>query len=94
MLGINDEKVDFTDDYLVCERVLSRDRVLLVVPALEHLLPWNLEDFKKNFDEIGAVKVVEVLLAEVSLVSRLYTCNYARLIRFYRLFNQTAERTV
>ena len=58
-----------------------------MIPALEHLLPWYLEHFEEDFDEVGAVKVVEVLFAEVSLVSRLYPRNYTRFISFNSLFD-------
>ena len=94
LVGVNDEKVDLTDDNLVSQRVLCRNRVLLVIPALEHLLPGDLEHFEQDFYEVGAVEVVEVLLSEVSFVSRLNACNDNGLTYFGSIFDQATKCAV
>ena len=82
LFGIYDEKVNFTDNDLVRQRVFRRNRVLLVVSRLEHLLPWNLENFEQDLDQIWTVEVVEVLLTKVSLIPCLHPCNNHGLASF------------
>ena len=94
LLGIEDEKVDFSNYDQVGQWVLGRDRVLLVVAGLEDLLAWNLEYLEKDLNQIWSVEVMKVLLAKVCLVSRLHPRNDHALASLRGVLDQAAERAI
>ena len=65
LFGLQDEKVDLTNDHLIRQRVLRRDRVFRVVARLEHLLVWLLKHLEEELDQIWSIEVMKVLLTEV-----------------------------
>ena len=65
-----------------------------MVSGLEYLLTWDLEDLEKDLNQVWSIKVMEVLLSEVSLVSCLHPRNYHALSSFSCVFYQAAECAV
>lgn len=44
LLGIENEEFDFSHNNLVCQWILGRDRILLVVARLQYLASWQIEN--------------------------------------------------
>ena len=59
-----------------------------MVPALQHLLVRLVEDFEEDLYQIWSVKVVEVLFAEICLVSSLHASYNYSLICFDSMLDQ------
>ena len=65
-----------------------------MVSGLKNLLVGDREDLEKDLDQVWSIEVMEVLLAKISLVSRLHPRNYHALANFNCVFYQAAERAI
>lgn len=62
-----------------------------MVPTAKDLLSWHLEGLEEDFNQVGPVEVVEVLLAEVSFISSLHPAYDQALLSFESFLCQLME---
>ena len=65
-----------------------------MVATLKDLAAGHLEDLEENLYQVRPIKVVEILLAKVGFVARLYSCKNHRLFRLLCLLYQLSESAI
>jgi hypothetical protein len=94
LAAINQKEINFSDNNLIGQRVFSGQREFIVIARPKDLLLRHLENFEQHFDQVWAIEVMEVFLAEIFFVPSLYSAENEGLILFECVFDQLSERHV